>query len=179
MKFHHITWCSFTAEPYIMHALHSASSAHSFLLYHELLQLLTLYWPSIQWCTHFMWLTMLALFLLYHELFSDWTFYRPWTPWLTHYSKLHHITWCSFAAAKYVMHALSVASSAGSYCKLFSDYELPEAGTLEYFTTLPDAASLLHPMWCMHFVWWALLALFPLYCKLFSDHEVFTNCELT
>ena len=30
--------------------------------------------------------------------------------------------------------------------ELFTDRELREARTLEYFTTLPDAASLLHPV---------------------------------
>ena len=30
----------------------------------------------------------------------------------------------------------------------------------------------------MHYVWQALLALFLLYCELFSDHELFTDHEL-
>ena len=33
-------------------------------------------------------------------------------------------------------------------------------------------------MWRTHFVWRALLALFLLYRELFSDRELFTDCEL-
>ena len=36
----------------------------------------------------------------------------------------------------------------------------------------------LHPMYCMHYVWQAPLALFLLYRELFSDHELFTDREL-
>ena len=43
---------------------------------------------------------------------------------------------------------------------------------------LPETALLLHPMSCTHSVWGALLALFLLYRELFSDHELFTDCEL-
>ena len=132
MKFHHVTWCSFAAAPYVTHSLHVAHYACSFSI--------------VPW-----------------TLFQLWTFYRPWTLWLTHYSKLHHITWRSFAAAPYVTHALSMASPARSYRQLFSDCELPETGTLEYFTTLPDAASLLLTLsyvpWTLFFCPWTLIQL--------------------
>ena len=67
------------------------------------------------------------------------------------------------------------------YHKLFSDHELftdHDTHALEYFTILPDAALLLHPMWCMHFMWQAPLALFLLYRELFSNCELFTDREL-
>ena len=47
-----------------------------------------------------------------------------------------------------------------------------------HFTTLPGAASLLHPIWRTHFVWRAPPALFLLYCDLFSDHDLFSDPEL-
>ena len=104
--------------------------------------------------------------------------------------------------------------------ELFTDHELCDARTLKNFTTLPDAALLLHPcdartlcgelrllffyctvnsfltmnslptvnsvthalrlrpMWRTHYVWRAPLALFLLHRELFSDRELFTNCEL-
>ena len=47
MMFHHVTWCSFTAATYVMHALCVASSAHSFsIVPWTLFQLLT------SWCKH-------------------------------------------------------------------------------------------------------------------------------
>ena len=59
--------------------------------------------------------------------FPTLTLYWPWTPWRMHLRKPHHVTWCSFAAAPYVMHAIHVGSSAHSfllYRELFSDPEL-------------------------------------------------------
>ena len=84
MKSHHVTWCSFAAAPYVMHALCVVSFALSFSI--------------VPW-----------------TLFRPWTLYRPQTPWRMHLRKLHHLTWRSFAAVPYVMHALRVASSARSF----------------------------------------------------------------
>ena len=52
MKFHHITWCSFAAAPYVMHPLRVASSARSFSIVPW-----TLFWlnslPTVNlWSTH-------------------------------------------------------------------------------------------------------------------------------
>ena len=62
--------------------------------------------------------------------------------------------------------------------ELFTDRELRDARTLKNFTMLPDAASLLHPLWRTHCVWRAPLALFLLYSELFYDRELFTDLEL-
>ena len=62
--------------------------------------------------------------------------------------------------------------------ELFTDRELRDARMQENFTTLPDAALLLHHMWHTHCVCQAPLALFLLYHELFSDRELFTNLEL-
>ena len=44
--------------------------------------------------------------------------------------------------------------------------------------TLPDTALLLHPKGCRYCVWLATLAFFLLYHELFSDGELYSNCEL-
>ena len=63
--------------------------------------------------------------------------------------------------------------------EIFTNRELREARTLEYFTTLPDAALLLHPGWRTQCVWLAMLAFFLVYSELFSNCELFTNHELS
>ena len=62
--------------------------------------------------------------------------------------------------------------------ELFTNRELCDARTSEYFTTLPDTASLLHHISRTHCVWRAPLTLFLLYCELFSDSELLTDREI-
>ena len=84
--------------------------------------------------------------------------------------------WCTYCEWRGLLALFLLYCELFSDNELFSDCELCDTRTLEKLKTLPDTASLLHPMWCTHFVWRAPLALFLLYRKLFSDHELHEAC---
>ena len=128
------------------------------------------------WRTHCMWRAPLALFLLYRELFTDRDLREART--LEYFttlpdaaSLLHHM-WCTHCVWRAPLTLFLLYRELFSNRDLFTDCELRGARTLKNFTTLPDAASLLHPMWHTHFVWRAPLPLFLLYHELFSDRTV-------
>ena len=76
---------------------------------------------------------------------------------------LLHPMWCTHFMWRALLALFLLYRELFSNRDLSTNYELCGARTLKNFTTLPDAASLLHPMWHTHFMWWALLALFLLY----------------
>ena len=102
-----LMYCEFDSN----HELHDACSlALPPVIYTLCVVSSTCYFSIVIWIIFWLW----TLFLLW-TLFRPWTLYQPWTPWHTHFEKLHHVTWHSFAAAPYMMHALRVASSACSF----------------------------------------------------------------
>ena len=104
-----------------------------------------------------------------------------------------NMKFCHIDAAPFVIHIPCVAWYTCSFCivlwTLFWRWILYQPWTLWHMqfrrvTMFPDAALLLLPMWCMHFIWQAQLNLFLLChelfskCELFSDGELFSDHEL-
>ena len=98
-----------------------------------------------------------------HDVFR---FFFMWLP---------HVTWCSFAAAPYVI--------CTAWGKLHSLFYYCTVNSFPIVNSLPTMSSMIHilqlcPVWCTHCVWWALLALFLLSSELFSNHELFIDHAL-
>ena len=77
----------------------------------------------------------------------------------------------SFPSVKSMLHTLHLLFF---YCTVNS---FP---TVNSFLTVNSMKHTLwpSPMWQTHYMWWAPLSLFLLYCELFSNRELFTNHEL-
>ena len=109
------------------------------------------------WRMHCMWLAMSLFFYCTVNYFPTMNPLRTVNSVMHACSWLPQITWCSFAAAPYVTHALNVACYTCSFSivlwALFRQWTLyrtwtPWCTQSHDSPTLHDAALLLHPMWC-------------------------------
>ena len=102
-----------------------------------------------------------SFFIVPWTILLLWTLFWLWSPWCTHFGS----TPCD------------ACTTCGELCWLFFFITLNSFPTGNSYLTVNflRQALWLCPVWCTHYVWWALLALFLLYCELFSDHELLSD----
>ena len=98
-----------------------------------------------------------------------WSLFRlncfpKWTPWCTHFGSA-------------TCEAYTLLGKLGS---LFSNCTMNSFPTVNSFLTVNSVIQSLWlcAVWHRHYVWWALLSLFLLYCELFSNPELFSNSQI-